>query len=177
MEINEMKIKMRAVREERETLSKKIRAMAAEVFAEGVKGIFEKHPTLEYFSWNQYTPYFNDGDVCEFSVNRDYMTAKDINNEVPMEDFYLSDVIGNIERGTAIKYVNDPNATPDRWGYRPQKRIEIPFTPTPLELAAPDIMTFVNEFEDDDFLMMFGDHVTVTITRDGKVETDTYDHE
>jgi len=177
MNVNEMKMKLRGVREERETLSKKIRAMAAEVFAEGVKGIFEKHPTLEYFSWNQYTPYFNDGDVCEFSVNRDYMAAKDINDEEPVDDFDVSNIIGNIERGTEIKYVNDPNATPDRWGYRPQKRVEVPFTPTPLELSAPTIHEFMREFEDDDFLMMFGDHVRVTITRDGKVETDEYQHD
>lgn len=37
---------------------------------------FEKYPTLDSFAWNQYTPYFNDGDTCEFSVN----PYVDINN-------------------------------------------------------------------------------------------------
>ncbi len=177
MNIEDMKVKLHAVREERETLSKKIQQMAAEVFAEGVKGIFEKHPTLEYFSWNQYTPYFNDGDVCEFSVNRDYMTAKDINDSDEDEDFDICNIAGDIKRGTKFEYVDDMRVTPDKWGYRTQKRIEVPFTPTPLELAAPTIQEFMNEFRDEDFLMMFGDHVKVTINRDGTVLTDDYDHD
>lgn len=34
--------------------------------------IFEKYPNLEAFQWNQYTPYFNDGDECTFGVNECY---------------------------------------------------------------------------------------------------------
>ncbi len=34
--------------------------------------IFEKYPNLEAFQWNQYTPYFADGDECIFSVNECY---------------------------------------------------------------------------------------------------------
>lgn len=33
--------------------------------------VFDQHPKLESFSWNQYTPYFNDGDECVFRVNSD----------------------------------------------------------------------------------------------------------
>lgn len=36
-------------------------------FASGVKAI----------TWQQYTPYFNDGDVCEFSVGDYYVTTSD----------------------------------------------------------------------------------------------------
>lgn len=32
---------------------------------------FEKYKELESFSWAQYTPYFNDGDTCTFSVHND----------------------------------------------------------------------------------------------------------
>lgn len=37
----------------------------------GGKSFFEEHPVAEEVSWVQYTPYFNDGDECIFSV-RDY---------------------------------------------------------------------------------------------------------
>lgn len=33
--------------------------------------IFEQHPSLQGFSWTQYTPYFNDGDPCLFSCHSD----------------------------------------------------------------------------------------------------------
>lgn len=35
------------------------------------KQLFEDFPDLEWFSWTQYTPYFNDGDECTFRVNSD----------------------------------------------------------------------------------------------------------
>src|SRR4051812_44393113 len=54
---------------------KALRAQALEeakaCFGEESKRLFEKHPKLENFNWRQYTPYFNDGDPCEFSVHRD----------------------------------------------------------------------------------------------------------
>ena len=45
---------------------------AKELGKKGVKEeltvLFEKFPELEAVRWNQYTPYFNDGDPCEFRV-------------------------------------------------------------------------------------------------------------
>jgi hypothetical protein len=40
----------------------------AEVFAE----FFIKHPEVDSFSWRQYTPFFNDGEACEFYARIDY---------------------------------------------------------------------------------------------------------
>lgn len=34
-----------------------------------VREVFEKVPEVQSIRWQQYTPYFNDGDACEFSVN------------------------------------------------------------------------------------------------------------
>lgn len=36
---------------------------------EALTAVFEEYPQIESISWTQYTPYFNDGDSCEFSVN------------------------------------------------------------------------------------------------------------
>ena len=33
------------------------------------KPLFDMAPNLEKIQWTQYTPYFNDGDICEFGVN------------------------------------------------------------------------------------------------------------
>lgn len=31
--------------------------------------VFNKYPEIKVIQWAQYTPYFNDGDTCEFYVN------------------------------------------------------------------------------------------------------------
>lgn len=46
------------------------------IYQEGLKeyamGILEKYPNVKGISWTQYTPYFNDGEPCEFGINADY---------------------------------------------------------------------------------------------------------
>lgn len=86
---------------------------------------FEKYPTLESFSWTQYTPYFNDGDTCQFSVHSwpdinetaewdiahgtpEYEISKDIGSflaKVPEEVFL--DLYGDHSRIT-IKRLGEP---------------------------------------------------------------------
>ena len=43
------------------------------IFTEMTKVIFEEHPKVKSFGWNQYTPYFNDGETCAFFANTDYI--------------------------------------------------------------------------------------------------------
>lgn len=45
--------------------------VARDAFNEGAKILFDANPTLESFGWEQYTPYFNDGDECTFSAHTD----------------------------------------------------------------------------------------------------------
>lgn len=40
------------------------------ILLEAVAPLFEKHPEVKSVQWRQYTPYFNDGDACTFSVSR-----------------------------------------------------------------------------------------------------------
>lgn len=47
-------------------------------FSDACKTLFEKHTKLESFGWCQYTPYFNDGDACEFGAHTD---EPDVNGE------------------------------------------------------------------------------------------------
>jgi hypothetical protein len=39
-----------------------------EAFLAGCRALFEAHDGLESFAWEQYTPYYCDGEPCEFSV-------------------------------------------------------------------------------------------------------------
>lgn len=61
--------KAREITQKLEEARAKTIAESKSVFKEAVKELFDENPTLESFGWNQYTPYFNDGDTCEFGVN------------------------------------------------------------------------------------------------------------
>lgn len=56
---------------ERQTLLDNVRSNKGEFrkhFASLMSGVFTDHPDIFAIVWAQYTPHFNDGDVCEFSV-------------------------------------------------------------------------------------------------------------
>ena len=59
-------------------------------FTNITKDFFAGVPDVTHVSWTQYTPYFMDGDACEFSVNDIYF------NEVEDEDY------GDSENGVDI---------------------------------------------------------------------------
>lgn len=69
------------------------------LLSEALKAIFEEYPQIESISWTQYTPYFNDGDSCEFSVNT---WDIELNEE---EDDTYSDEKSKIENAKEIRQI------------------------------------------------------------------------
>ena len=120
-------------------------------FEEGVAPIFEKHPNLEAFGWTQYTPYFNDGDECVFSARTDYLTIAMTGDDF---DFHDGEDIGLWNIQQAVKN--------GRFGER--------------EAAAQDALDLVKQFDDADYKTIFGDHVSVKVSRSG-IEVEEYEHE
>jgi hypothetical protein len=148
-----------ALKKKREEFSK----VAKEALTEGVKGIFERHPVLEQFGWHQYTPYFNDGDECTFRVNNDYPNLNDADYD---------DLHGNV-RTWDSKLKEYVDVTEDKFDGTPEE-----FAVAKDLIAAGDsVKEFLMQFDDDLLRDIFGDHITVTITRNGDVTTDFYDHD
>ncbi|MGW2713699.1 hypothetical protein ACWC4J_32700, partial [Streptomyces sp. NPDC001356] len=57
-------------------------------------------PTIVEFGWTQYTPYFNDGDVCEFGVNELWVrTTEEIDTEECEYDSYDLELWGHPSLG------------------------------------------------------------------------------
>ncbi len=54
-------------------LKKELHEKSKDSFFLGVKQIFNSCPDLKSVAWTQYTPYFADGDTCEFSAQTDYL--------------------------------------------------------------------------------------------------------
>ena len=50
------------------------RKAATEKLKEFFVKFWEENSSIKAVTWNQYAPYFNDGDACEFSVNDPYFT-------------------------------------------------------------------------------------------------------
>jgi len=98
------------------------------------QALFAMFPLMTSFSWPQYTPYFNDGEEC---------------------NFYVRSYDENIE----INGINSDDQTD--WQLD----------------AASECSMVLNRFEDSEMKETFGDHVKVTVTSDGLLKTEVYDHD
>lgn len=117
-------------------------------FKEGCKALFAQFPKLETFSWTAYTPYFNDGDECIFSANTS------------------SDAI----------WINEE----EFWETHDYDHQTHQYTPKPgFEDLSPmfgPVSDFLQQFEDDIMLELFGDHVKVTVDSQG-ASCESYSHD
>lgn len=120
---------------------------------EAFQGIFDNFSWIKSFSFTAYTPYFNDGDICEFSVHSDYPNINKSDGEIDYID------------------ANALNECRKEW--------DIPTTVTLDELkrARKVISETLSTFDDDVFKDTYGDHAEVTILRSGKVKVKEYSHD
>lgn len=107
-----------------------------QAFKEGSEQLFKGNPTLESFGWHEYTPYWNDGDVCRFCVC----------NEEPTIN------------GISPYYDNDND---QEWD----------------SVLAGKVAEFLCGFDKDFYETTFGDHVEITVFRDGHTKIDSYQHD
>ena len=70
--------RMRLMKEE---MSKQFQNELKTIFKE----VFETYPNVKKMAWTQYTPYFNDGDACIFSVYDIYVCDETCD---PEDNFY-----------------------------------------------------------------------------------------
>lgn len=127
-------------------------------------------PTIVKFGWRQYTPYFNDGDTCEFGLHGVWVLTVDDVGAVDDEDFDSYDLDVDYHRSLGrVKY--DYNAE-GRW--------------VPSDYEGPDearynrVMGLARALEsgafDNVLLKHFGDHAMVTVKKDG-IEVEFYSHD
>lgn len=135
---------------------KNIGEFGKDLFSQTAKNVFEKNPNLKSFGWTQYTPYFNDGDVCEFNVHYEYDMF--INND-------------NL-------YVYDPDHWLDpNYNYAPNFKDYGFDTMQELVSVVKDVHNVLDLFSRDDLEIMFGDHAQITVYNDGQISVDNYDHD
>ena len=119
------------------------------IFTEISNLIFQEYPEINSFGWTQHTPYFNDGEPCEFSTN-------------------LWD--------TDNLYINGVNSYGDTWGWdddAEEDEFEFKF-----ESEVGVISELFGLIPDEVYEEVFGNDQKVKVNRDGTFEQDDYsDHD
>jgi hypothetical protein len=149
--------KLAALRKIREDANKEIEDKGKDLFKEASADIFTLHPTLESFSWTQYTPHFADGDECVFSARTDYFNVK-VKDE--KETDFDRDSLYDHSRVNG-KYVRTAKA---------EEAI------SPALKAGRSIQELLHQFQDEDFKLIFGDHKKIIVSTDG-VDVRDYEHD
>lgn len=132
----------------KEELVEQVRSSISLVFAD----LLKESTLIESISWTQYTPYFNDGDSCEFSVNGVYTVNGD---DMYSLSWYDWKVVNPKYTGSDYKVGTDVDEC---------KRLQ-EFTDV-LFLIPSEIMKDI-----------FGDHSEITVNKDGTFEVTEYEHD
>lgn len=164
-------------------LEAQIKAEATDVFAAASKEIFEKYgDKVGLFKWTQYTPYFNDGEPCEFGKHDVWIfTPEDAENddlryEEGSEAFYGDNVNKILYKKNGGDWV-----TAGHWiGKERLEREYTPFENPDFDPEYGEAYTAIHDLckliDEDTALALFGDHVEVCVTKQG-VEVEEYSHD
>lgn len=122
-------------------------------------------PTIVEFGWRQYTPYFNDGEPCNFGVHGTWVrTTDDEDADADELEMWghrsLGKMTGDYDE-TARKWVPGPYEGPDEARFQRCKALE----------TAVEGGHFENVLLD-----AFGDHAEITVKRDG-IHIEFYEHD
>lgn len=155
---------------EREELNKRFQAKAQELFKETTKEFFHKNPGITAIIWTQYTPYFNDGESCVFSVGDPYFTNA---NEEQMDDITSYGEYEGEDEGVWSE--SDWIFSSDS-DYCRTKREEMDLTKVDGR-SISKFSSMIQSSEMEDVMeAMFGDHVRVVATREG-FDVQDHDHD
>lgn len=163
---------------------------------------FRRNPDVHAIRWTQYTPYFNDGEACSFSIGDVHLQITDTLSDdeetyfdgheglISMRDYYL-EVIAEAE--AAAK--NPTPVAQDKWSYRQNDPAEelkenrerlLEFEATIARLGGAEavekivsdfttVSEFISSIKADYLELLFGDHVEVSVTK-SDITVEEYDH-
>lgn len=179
--IDELKAKISEANARINELKKQVQKELQAEFNGALTELFDAYPFVKSLSFTAYTPYFNDGDTCEYSVHHDYCQFNGYDEDADEQEGENVNVL-KLARETI--YVEEPNPSYDpsniQWGSHRNKThwVKKPnpdFNPLYKE-AVHAFREALAVVDDDNWMDMVGDHVKVIITRNG-IETDEYDHD
>ena len=130
-----------------------------------LKLYFDEDTECKSIVWKQYTPFFNDGSECVFSVHDPAFYSYDVNNMTAEQESDHDDWDGE------LLYVSSYSTKDDIWeNGKPRPATEAELTRTKLASL------ITNDTVSKMLKLSFGDHTKVTVTRDG-ITSEDYDHD
>jgi len=166
------------------------------LFSEMATDLFDQNSALMSFQWTQYTPYYCDGDVCEFSCNGDYPTVSmmvdgdllgyDSNSGEFTVNGHEEESVDSLQRSFKSLGVDEYKKNGRTYAFDKktnkvtvdgQKVKTYDERRTMFEGLEKTVGSFMRNFEDEDMETMFGDHVQVTVKRDGTINVEEYQHD
>lgn len=139
---------------EMEAFKKEYQKKGQKILQTAFTQFFEENPKIKTITWSQYTPYFNDGDECLFSINEFYCSAKKLTTEDISDPYDLE------------RYDEEETEEESTGGYTYD-------SPERKKVQAFEKMLSPLE---DVFKELFDDHVWVIATEDG-FEVNEYSHD
>lgn len=140
---------------------------------------------IDSFGWTQYTPYFNDGDPCEFGVGEPWFrTVDDVKGKTADSDEDDEDD-GEDNDSFTLGYTRHPTLgkqdyewdNPRDWENR--RKVYGPYEGSHRAtfMACSELSDAINSGAFEDVLLeAFGDHARVKVRASG-ITVDTYEHD
>ena len=152
-----------------------------------IKLFFEECPKVQAVVWSQYTPYFNDGDECVFSVNDPCFITKNFDREELLnpyeyedDDEYGSLSIGNWDQliENSKNAMNRHDATQWAKEYYPKHIAKLEQMQEDFPGYDVKITAFTKLLTDNEDMLqaVYGDHAAVYLTPT-EVIVEEYDHD
>ena len=142
---------------------KTLRGELADHLKATLQGLLDDLPNVESFSFEAYTPYFNDGEPCVYRVHEPRLRFKELSEEIKNSFKY------GIDEDGVSQYCLDTKG----WG----KTLE--FTnpvQAPLAKALTAITEKVKSVPKDVMLAAFDDHQRIRVSREG-VKVEHFEHD
>lgn len=139
---------MTTIENEFNKMFKELRDKANIKIQESFRKIFDKYPSLESFSWVGFVPYFNDGDECVWGLVEYYGELND--ERVNPDSFYSHEFCGDSK--TEEWYKNN------KWA----------------KGAVKDCWEIIYSIPRDILKTIYGDHVKVTMYRNGTTNVEEF---
>lgn len=134
---------------EMESFRKEYQKKGQKILQTAFTQFFNENPDIKTITWTQYTPYFNDGDECIFSVHDFYGSSKELG-------------IGDFNSPYDLEDDEDGELGAFEYGSKEHDRIQ-------------KFARLLNPLEDV-FKELFDDHVYVVATKNG-FESEEYSHD
>lgn len=199
--ISEAALRFSEIRKEAEVRLKAVKAEISEAgkiaIGDVAKAFFERNPSVHGFRWTQYTPYWMDGEECEFSVNTPELeiTKQSERSEgqqglIQRRAYFVSEsekAKAFLAEGEAIaghqRRVREYSQRDIDLAEKEITEIDAVFVQVggleAYEKISSDfevVARFIMNLEDSDLELIFGDHVQVLVTKAG-VEVLKYEHD